>query len=562
MLGVVVAVVATTAAVFAPFASRRVDPYHDGVMLKAAMDVADGRRLFRDTFSIYGALTPWMHAVVLQTVGRELHALKLCTVALYAIVAGLMVVAWARSMPLVVAVGAWLVWLATPAFYEGPVSMLPWPSVTALVFQSAGLVAVARLASRSSAPGWAAAAGIAAVLAQLSRTPVGVLQLGATAVSLVLVAVASRSATRFRREGVAFVAAVLGTELAFVAVLWAHGALVPWWQQTVLWPRMWASGRLTGGAATLSCLVPVTRWEVRLAAGTPASFVALVALAAVPAAVSSSRLVKPRVAAVALAAVAVTALMAVVLVRDPLLVTSVVGLAVLVPVTALGVALCGMVQALRGVRPGRALAAAAMACIGVSAWPQYCPVVSYRHMAWGMAPGIGVFVYALYRLAGRRTAVAAIALSVLVGPLVWTRVEQARAKLREPLRPVRGVPLLSGMLETNANARSLEEVAKAIRAWDARHGPTPIVVIGYRALVATLASDRSNYGPVYLRREGWPETPDEREQRDRFIASRRPLIWVDLLPADEVAAIGARYGYRPYTRPDQFGGMLLAPRNP
>jgi hypothetical protein len=92
---------------------------------------------------------------------------------------------------------AWLVWLLTPGFFEGPVSMLPWPSVTALVFQAARRVAVAHLASVSLAPGWAAAAGIVAVLAQFSRTPVGILPLAATAMALVLVARARETLHRW-----------------------------------------------------------------------------------------------------------------------------------------------------------------------------------------------------------------------------------------------------------------------------------------------------------------------------------------------------------------------------
>lgn len=79
-------------------------------------------------------------------------------------------------------------------------------------------------------------------------------------------------------------------------------------------------------------------------------------------------------------------------------------------------------------------------------------------------------------------------------------------------------------------------------------------------MVAAFAGDRTNYGPMYIRREGWPETPVEREQRARFISRRQPLIWVDLLPAAEVAEITARFGYEPYTAPDPYGGMLLAPR--
>jgi hypothetical protein len=92
-LVVVIALAQATASVFAPFAPRHVNPYHDGVMLKAAVNVADGKTLFRDTFSIYGALTLWMHGVVLRLVSRELLAIKVCTVALYGVAAGLMVVA-------------------------------------------------------------------------------------------------------------------------------------------------------------------------------------------------------------------------------------------------------------------------------------------------------------------------------------------------------------------------------------------------------------------------------------------------------------------------------------
>ena len=58
-----------TAALFASFAPLGVDAHHDGLMLKTAMDVQAGQRLFRDTFTQYGPLTTWIHAGALALWG-------------------------------------------------------------------------------------------------------------------------------------------------------------------------------------------------------------------------------------------------------------------------------------------------------------------------------------------------------------------------------------------------------------------------------------------------------------------------------------------------------------
>jgi hypothetical protein len=61
--------IAVTVAVFTPFARLGIDPHHDGIMLKPALDVLAGETLFRDTFSQYGLGTTYMQAAALWLFG-------------------------------------------------------------------------------------------------------------------------------------------------------------------------------------------------------------------------------------------------------------------------------------------------------------------------------------------------------------------------------------------------------------------------------------------------------------------------------------------------------------
>ena len=551
-----------TALVFTPFAVRIVDPTHDGFMLKTALDVMDGRRLFRDTFSQYGALTPWMHAGVLVMFGPTLAALKLWTVALYAITAALLFGTWSRLMPLGLALLGWLIWLALPPFYEARLAMLAWPSVTALVFQALGLFSLARLGYASSAPRWAAVAGVSAVLAQWARTPVGLLHLAATAMALVLLAAASRSGGRLRREGAAFVVGVVLTELIFFGILAAQGSVVDWWTQTVLWPAQWVTHRARSLREVFACLLPVARLEVRGGTGTRPDTGALVALIVAVSALPAARALRaPRWRWLALAA-AEGILVPIVLMRDSVLVEAPLAWALLVPLITLGVAVMGAAVAVRGTAPGPTLAGIGVVLPALSAWQQYVPVADYRHLFWGMSPALGICLYALYVLAGRRSLPVALLVLLLVGPLWHSRWQQARAKLAEPMRPIRGVPLLAGMRDLDSHSTELERLAHTIQDWNVGHPGTAIVLMGRQGLVAALAPDRSNYWPIYLPREAFPVTTEETVARERFIAARRPLIWVDFVTPDEFEAILTRYGYRPLTEPDLYKGTLLAPIEP
>src|SRR4051812_34011468 len=80
-----ISVFIVTFAVYYPFSLIGVDPHHDGIMLKSAMDVLSGQVLFRDTFDQYGALTTYLQAFSLFSFGASLKVLKISTVFFYAL---------------------------------------------------------------------------------------------------------------------------------------------------------------------------------------------------------------------------------------------------------------------------------------------------------------------------------------------------------------------------------------------------------------------------------------------------------------------------------------------
>src|SRR3954466_4487537 len=81
-----------------PFARTGVDPHHDGIMLKPALDVLSGQTLFRDTFMQYGALSCYLQATALW-VQPTLLSLKLLTVAAYAGTLFVLYATWRLFLP-------------------------------------------------------------------------------------------------------------------------------------------------------------------------------------------------------------------------------------------------------------------------------------------------------------------------------------------------------------------------------------------------------------------------------------------------------------------------------
>lgn len=208
--------------VFGFFAFLDIDYHHDGLMLKTAMDVAEGQVIFRDTFNQYGALTTFFQALAIKLFGAELLVIRLTTVFFY----GLSIIWLNKLCKLVLARPfRYLVlvfFLGLAPFYE--VTFHPWGSVYALFFMLAAeeRMLVFLRNGRCRDLFWA---GLATAGAFGSRHPCGMVALLAGVLVLALWSFLNRqNRNALKRAWGAFAAGVLAPVAVFVLWLVYVGA--------------------------------------------------------------------------------------------------------------------------------------------------------------------------------------------------------------------------------------------------------------------------------------------------------------------------------------------------
>ncbi len=113
-----------------------VDPHHDGLMLKSAVDVAAGRVVFRDSFNQYGLLTPLLQGAAVRLFGAEIIVLRVVTVLFYALAALELDRLWRRFLSEPLRWMLFVLFLGLAPFHVW--IMLSWPSVYALYFMLLG----------------------------------------------------------------------------------------------------------------------------------------------------------------------------------------------------------------------------------------------------------------------------------------------------------------------------------------------------------------------------------------------------------------------------------------
>ena len=159
-----------------PLASMGVDPHHDGVMLKPALDVLSGQVLFRDTFTQYGALTTYLQVLALW-IQPSLLSLRLLTLVAYALTLFFLYAGWRLILPRSLTVFACGLFVLFIPVYEkdwlGQYWMLlPWSSVYAMMFQSLGLYALFRVIRGEQPLRWGLILGVACACVFWCRQPV------------------------------------------------------------------------------------------------------------------------------------------------------------------------------------------------------------------------------------------------------------------------------------------------------------------------------------------------------------------------------------------------------
>lgn len=125
---------------FGFWAQYGVDPHHDGIVFKAAADVARGQTLYAQTYSHYGILTVFFQAAALYVFGVNLLVLKYLSVFFYALSAVLLYMISRRFL------STKYLWIPITLFYiQAPMyywEFQPWSSVFSLFFSLAACLTV------------------------------------------------------------------------------------------------------------------------------------------------------------------------------------------------------------------------------------------------------------------------------------------------------------------------------------------------------------------------------------------------------------------------------------
>ena len=220
------------------FSTINTDPHHDGIVLKPAIDLANGKMLFRDTFAQYGALTTVMQALAIKVLGEYLIVIKLTTAFFYGLISVLIYLIWSKFLTKKLALFSWLIWLSLAPYLS--VVFLPWSSIYALFFQCLSLYFILKYLNTNNKK-TILLAGICGGLTFWSKQNVGAYAIAASIVSIVLVQALNKK--EISASFSILTRYLIGSILISLPIMFwitVNGAFNDWWKQSVSFAFFWA----------------------------------------------------------------------------------------------------------------------------------------------------------------------------------------------------------------------------------------------------------------------------------------------------------------------------------
>lgn len=260
----------TVTALVAGFFSRfDVDPHHDGIFLKPAVDMVNGQFLFKDSFSIYGPGASVFHYLVLSLFGSSLIVLKLATALVYGLTAAVLFYISSVILPFAVACVVMLLWIFMAPYYEPNVTFFIWPSIYALFFQlSAAACCIAWL--KKGGPVLLALSGFCVAATVWIRLPVG----GLLYLAFVVYLIVDRKIQN--KKTFIFHISFLIFNACAILMLWTYKVISEWFFQSVVFVSWWHSAVLGGrifGIVFLEKMLPLSYGPISVWVLLPASAV-------------------------------------------------------------------------------------------------------------------------------------------------------------------------------------------------------------------------------------------------------------------------------------------------
>lgn len=219
-----------TAYIYLRVAPLQVDPHHDGVILGAAVAVAEGRPILSGAFSQYGPLPALIQGFVLWLFNTQLLTLRFMT-AVQCLIIGFAIYKLTRkftheNLSKLLS----FFWLLTSCIWvtQFPGALLPWPSLLSTMLVMYGMILLIDSAKKSNR-GWAFAAGSLFGLAGFCR-----IQAFALLPLILIVGV-----LQYRKESKVLISSLVGyfSSLAAMALyLLSIGSMDDFIQQGIITP--------------------------------------------------------------------------------------------------------------------------------------------------------------------------------------------------------------------------------------------------------------------------------------------------------------------------------------
>jgi hypothetical protein len=519
--------------VFRPFAPLGVDPHHDGVVFTTANGVSRGLDVSGDVFTQYGPVSAWIQGIVLRVFGGGLLTIRVASMLVLALTAGLFYAGWRILWGRWVAGTAVTLWICSAYFFAPDMPAIPWNSDYALLIQG-GITLLATSAVRTRedlSRRLLFGVGVLVGLLPFTRVNMGILTVAALAALVTLYE--TKQTARTLLFGF-----VTGAGMVLLA-LWRTNSISEWWYQGIIFPRslyheQLGSIGLTGLRANALIngmpgigYVLITVFFLRQF--TIEKFVDDT---------SRSRFRK------ILAAGTICASLIVIWVwllwmSDPRGFLSPLTLqwAVILAAPVLGV------QLLRSVSPGKSSKidlVIIVAVIGGSLGQLY-PTVDLRHVWWASFPAFGIAIAQLRRLISGRLQLFLLAVLLLL-PVGLVSFERRDATIDKYRSSLRYASALNGMKVEDSFARAFQPRFTVIKVFEALYGSRPILNICQDGLFASMGGRFKLPDPYFVY---WPAKNFDGnfEARREFVEHEKPFIWM-CDPLSDPKTYAAQFGYR------------------
>jgi hypothetical protein len=523
-----------TTVTFAPFSRLLIDEHHDGLLLKAAMDVLAGQILFKDTFSNHGPLTTYLGVGFLKLFGTHLYSLRLGTLLCYGLTSAFLVLSWREMLPLGLTLVAYLLWLLTAYFYDPSDKayvFYPWTSVHAMTFQAIALYLLLRSLRSPRPRTLSALCGASAGLVYWCRFTVGTTLISALVLSYLAVSAVRRE--RPWKYLLPFIAANATIHGIFIAHIYANSSYGDWVYQNYQWTAM----AFTGGSLTqtikrlVSCLFllqelpTVTLRAHYLAAALLVSLTAIV-MARQPGGLGAFVGLAAKVGRRAPAALWTSAIVGSFVLAFHTTLSRQVSWAFAIPIFILAATVATLVRWMLAPGDPRAnslLPGFLCGLVSLASWSQYYAVCCPAHTYWALSPAFGAFLFYLLGVARGQSLPVALGVLLAAAPLAVRDVGMAREKLGMQFVEV-DHPVLRGMLVPERDGSTWFAVVAALEEYTRAHPDASIVIYGEKAIYGVLVPDLRNATPFFWYYQHLRVPPDTFQKRLEFIARRKPLI--------------------------------------